>query len=216
MGCLLVDVAARKFPSIRYETVAQYFEAYRNEIVRSWSSIDPSAVIAATKILDDCLGRDGIIYACGNGGSAAIANHLLCDFQKGIQTDTSLRPRVVSLSSHIELITAIGNDVGYEDIFVYQLRTMARPGDVLMTISSSGNSENIVRAVEWAKKNGIATIALTGFSGGRSAALADACIHVTAENYGTVEDIHQSMMHIFAQFLRQARMSEEKIAERKF
>ena len=86
---------------------------------------------AAAQILIDCIDRDGIIYACGNGGSAAIANHLLCDFQKGIQTDTSAKPRVVSLSCNLEIITAIGNDIGYEDIFVYQLRTMARPGDVI-------------------------------------------------------------------------------------
>ena len=84
------------FPPFAIETVGEYLEAYRDEIVRSWSTIDPTAVIAAAKILQDCLERDGIIYACGNGGSAAIANHLLCDFQKGVQTDTSAKPRVVS------------------------------------------------------------------------------------------------------------------------
>ena len=211
-----MDVARPKFPSARFETAQRYFEAYRDEIVRSWSSVDPASVMAAAKLLQDCIDRDGIIYACGNGGSAAIANHLLCDFQKGIQTDTAAKPRVVSLSSGIELITAIGNDIGYEDIFVYQLRTMARQGDVVMTISSSGNSENIVRAVDWAKKNGIPTIAMVGFAGGRSGAMADVAIHVAAENYGTIEDIHQSLMHIFAQYLRQSRMSDDLIASRKF
>ncbi|MGA3309651.1 MAG: SIS domain-containing protein [Xanthobacteraceae bacterium] len=93
---------------------------------------------------------------------------------------------------------------------------MARPGDVLMTISASGNSENIVRAVNWAKNNGVPTIALVGFSGGRSATMADVSIHVAAENYGTVEDVHQSMMHLFAQYLRQSRMSAEQIARRHF
>lgn len=211
-----MDVARRKFPAVQYKTATQYFEAYRDEIIRSWSTIDPAAVTAAVKILQNCIERDGIIYACGNGGSAAIANHLLCDFQKGIQTDTSAKPRVVSLSSHLELITAIGNDIGYEDIFVYQLRTMARPGDIIITISSSGNSENIVRAVNWAKSNGVPTIALVGFSGGRSGAMADVTIHVAAENYGTVEDVHQSVMHLFAQYLRQSRMTAEQIADRNF
>jgi D-sedoheptulose 7-phosphate isomerase len=211
-----VDVARRKFPSVRYETATRYFEAYRDEIIRSWSTIDPAAVTAAVKILQDCIQRDGIIYACGNGGSAAIANHLLCDFQKGIQTDTSVKPRVVSLSSHLELITAISNDIGYEDIFAYQIRTMARPGDVLMTISASGSSENIVRAVSWAKSAGVPTIALVGFTGGRSATMADVTIHVAAENYGTVEDVHQSMMHLFAQYLRQLHMSAEQIAHHNF
>jgi D-sedoheptulose 7-phosphate isomerase len=211
-----MDVATRKFPSVRYETATQYFEAYRDEIIRSWSSVDPAAVTAAAEILHDCIERDSIIYACGNGGSAAIANHLLCDFQKGIQTDTAVKPRVTSLSSHLELITAIGNDIGYEDIFSFQIRTMARPGDVLMTISASGDSENIVRAVKWAKNNGVPTIALVGFTGGRSGAMADVTIHVAAENCGTVEDVHQSMMHLFAQYLRQSRMSAEQIAHRKF
>ena len=211
-----MDTLGHKFPSFRYEAVAEYFETYRDEIARSWSSVDPRAVTAASDILQKCIERDGIIYACGNGGSAAIANHLLCDFQKGIQTDTSARPRVVSLSSHLELITAIGNDIGYEDIFVYQLRTMARPGDILMSISSSGNSENIIRAVKWANNNSIPTIALVGFDGGRSATIADVAIHVHADNYGTVEDVHQSMMHLFAQYLRQLRMSAEQIAKRKF
>jgi phosphoheptose isomerase len=190
--------------------------AYRDEIARAWASVDPAAVTRAVGVLRDCLQRDGIIYACGNGGSAAIANHLLCDFSKGMQTDTPFKPRVVSLSAHLELITAIGNDIGYDDIFVYQLRTMARPGDILLTISSSGNSENIVRAVDWARANALPCIALVGFSGGRSAEAADVAIHVDAQNYGTVEDVHQSLMHLFAQYLRQSQMPAALIAERKF
>jgi phosphoheptose isomerase len=211
-----VDVTRRKFPSVQYETATQYFNAYRDEIINAWSTVDRTAVSAAADILQECFERDGILYACGNGGSAAIANHLLCDFQKGIQTDTAVKPRVVSLSSHLELITAIGNDVGYEEIFVYQLRTMARLRDALITISSSGNSENIVRAVKWAKSNGVPTISLVGFTGGQSGALADVTIHVAAQNYGTVEDVHQSMMHLFAQYLRQSHMTAEQIVHRNF
>lgn len=211
-----MDVARRKFPSARFKTAAEYYEAYRAEIIRSWATIDPAAVAAAIEILSNCLERDGTLYVCGNGGSAAIANHLLCDFHKGIQTDTSLKPRVISLSANLELITAIANDISYRDVFLYQLRTLARPGDILLTISSSGDSENIVRAIDWAKSNKIPTIALAGFSGGRSATKADVCLHVAAENFGIVEDIHQSMMHLFAQFLRQVRMDDEEIAERKF
>ena len=211
-----MDVAGTKFPSHPYNSPDRYFAAYQDEIARAWSTIDPAAVAAAAKLLQECIERDGIVYACGNGGSAAIANHLLCDFHKGIQTDTSLKPRVVSLSSHLELITAIGNDIGYEDVFVYQLRTMARPGDLLITISSSGNSENIVRAAAWAESNGIPTIAMVGFSGGRSATIAKVAIHVAAQNYGVVEDVHQSLMHLLAQYLRQSRMTPASIAQNKF
>lgn len=205
-----------KFPSRSYDTPEDYFRAYSINIAEAWRTIDQTAISHGAKLLRECLARDGIIFACGNGGSAAIANHLLCDFQKGIQTNTTVKPRVVSLSSHLELITAIANDISYDDIFVYQLKTMARPGDLLMTISSSGNSENIVRAAQWAKQNAIPTISLVGFSGGRSAGIADATIHVAAENYGIVEDIHQSVMHVFAQFLRQAHMTPEAIKQSKF
>jgi D-sedoheptulose 7-phosphate isomerase len=211
-----VDTATNKFPASFFDSPDKYFAAYQREIARAWATIEPATVVAAVKLLHDCLERDGVIYACGNGGSAAIANHLLCDFLKGMQTDTSLKPRVTSLSSHLELITAIGNDIGYADVFVYQLRTMARPGDLLMTISSSGNSENILRAASWAKSNGIPTIALVGFAGGRSATIADVAIHVAAQNYGVVEDVHQSLMHLLSQYLRQARMTPERIAQQKF
>src|SRR5258708_18825560 len=102
-----------------------------------------------------------------------MGSHLLFDLLRGVQTDTKVRPHVISLANSIELITAIANDIAYEEVFAYQLRTLARTGDVLITISASGNSENIVRAVRWARDNRVGSIALTGFDGGRSAALAD-------------------------------------------
>ena len=154
------------------------------------------------------------IFSCGNGGSAAISNHLLCDFQKGIQTDTDLKPKVVSLSSNIEIITAVANDISYEEIFDYQLRTMAAPGDVLLTISSSGDSENIVRCVDWAHDNNVGTISLTGFDGGRSADAADINLHVDADNYGIIEDVHQSLMHVFAQYLRLSHMDPNHLTHK--
>lgn len=207
---------ADKFPMQAYDGADRYCEAYRDSILCAWASVEVSAVTHAATLVRECLLRDGIIYACGNGGSAAIANHLMCDFHKGIQTGTTRKPRVVSLSAHLELITAIANDISYDEIFVYQLRTMARPDDLLITISSSGNSENIVRALTWAKTSDIRTISMTGFSGGRSAAIADVAIHVDAANYGIVEDMHQSVMHLIAQYVRQSRMTHEDIVQSKF
>ena len=147
-----------------------------------------------------------MIFSCGNGGSAAIANHLVCDCLKGVRSGTSLRPKVHSLSTAVELITAITNDIAPEEMFAYQLSSMARADDVLIAISSSGRSANIVRALSEAKSLGLATIAMTGFSGGEAAKLADISLHVSAENYGLVEDIHQSLMHILTQYLRQAHL----------
>ena len=96
------------------------------------------------------------------------------------------------------MITAIANDIAYEESFAYQLNTTAKTNDVLITISASGDSENIVRPVEWASKNSMHTISLTGFDGGRSARISDINLHVNADNYGVIEDTHQSIMHILA------------------
>lgn len=205
-----------KFPHRKFDNAGDYFDGYVEAYVRAVAGIDRSRLNAAGEMLKAALERDATIYACGNGGSAAIANHLVCDHQKGIQTDTHYCPRVVSLSANVELITAIGNDVDFADIFVYPLRTAGRKGDLLITISSSGNSENIVRAVQWAKDNGLDTIAFTGFAGGRSAAIADVNLHVPGDNYGVVEDVHQSFMHILAQYARQSAMSEDLVRGRVF
>ncbi|MDE3195639.1 MAG: SIS domain-containing protein [Acidobacteriota bacterium] len=205
-----------KFPIEVHGSAAEYWARYSEAAAHAVRNVDTAEMERAAEFLYDlfCAGRT--LYVCGNGGSAAISNHLLCDFAKGIQTDTPLKPRVVSLASHLELITAIGNDFEFAEIFSYQLRTFASKGDALMTISASGNSENIVRAVEWAKQNGVGTIALTGFDGGRSAELADINLHVPARNYGIVEDVHQSMMHVFAQYLRMRRMDPALVEERHF
>ena len=145
------------------------------------------------------------VYVAGPGVKTAI-----------IQTDTDIRPHVQSLSSNVELVTAIANDLSYDDVFVYQLSTLAKAGDVLITISASGDSENVVRAAAWARDNGVEVIAFTGFDGGRTGGLATVHLHVEGDNYGVVEDAHQSLMHVLAQYLRQSRMSESVIAQRKF
>ena len=156
------------------------------------------------------------IFSCGNGGSAAISNHLHCDHLKGCQTDTKLKPRVISLSSNIETITAIANDISYDDIFLYQLKTMADREDILITISSSGNSENIFRACSWAKEKGIHVICMTGFDGGKIGNIADINLHVDCDNYGVVEDVHQSLMHIIAQYIRLMHMDPNIVKNKLF
>lgn len=204
------------FPETRFADPAAYAVSYFAEIAKAAATVDGGALKRAADVLTDVYRRGGMVYSCGNGGSAAIANHLVCDHCKLVRTDTELRSRIVSLSATVEIITAIGNDISYDEIFAYQLAALANPGDVLVTISSSGNSENIVRAVQWAKANGVASISMTGFGGGRSSQLADVNLHVEADNYGVIEDVHQSLMHLLAQYIRQAHMAEHLIAERKF
>lgn len=205
-----------KFPSEPCASAAEYWALYSAAVAAAVRDVKPAEIERAAEVLNTLFLSGATLYVCGNGGSAAISNHLLCDFAKGIQTDTPLKPRVVSLSSHLETITAIGNDLEFAEIFAYQLRTFARPGDGLLTISASGNSENVVRALGWARSNGLTTIAMTGFDGGRCAAMADICLHVPARNYGIVEDVHQSMMHVFAQYLRMRSMDRGLVAEKHF
>ena len=205
-----------KFPVQKYSTAGAFLADYASGIAKALSSVRPGEIDRAVTALKRAIQADRLIFTCGNGGSAAIANHLTCDCSKGIATNTTLRPRVVSLSATVELITAIANDMAYPEVFAYQLRNAARPGDVLITISSSGDSENIVRALDWAGENGMTTIALSGFSGGRSAQMADISLHVAAANYGVVEDVHQSLMHILAQYVRMSELPSELVQTLRF
>lgn len=204
------------FPDRPFDSIAGFFDAYAGQLAAAAASVSREALDATQRLLGEAIGRDAHVFACGNGGSAAISNHLVCDHARGVSADTGLRPRVHSLSATVEILTAIANDVDYAEVFAHQLRLLARPGDVLVTISSSGNSENVVRAIAWAKANGMTTIAMTGFNGGRSASLADVNLHVSADNYGVVEDLHQSLMHVLAQYIRLARMPAALVSERNF
>lgn len=204
------------FPQFAYADIAQYIDAYSDQISQAYASVDRNQLRAAQSLLVSALEQDMHLFSCGNGGSAAIANHLVCDHTKGVSTDTPFRPRVFSLSTNVETLTAIANDIDYSEIFSQQLHFLARPGDVLVAISSSGDSENIVKALQWARSNRIGSIAMTGFSGGRARQLADVSLHVEADNYGVIEDVHQSLMHILAQFIRQSAMPAEQVKIRRF
>jgi D-sedoheptulose 7-phosphate isomerase len=204
------------FPDTKYADIASFCDDYFAQMSAASTSVDRTALARAADIMEQTYEKGGVLYVCGNGGSAAISNTFVCDHAKLVQTDTTLKPRVVSLCANIPMMTAIANDISYDDIFLYQLETDARLGDVLVTISASGDSENVVKAATWARENALEVIALTGFSGGRMADLASVHLHVAADNYGVIEDTHQSLMHMLAQYIRQTRMSEGLIANRKF
>jgi phosphoheptose isomerase len=199
-----------------YSSAATYFSAYVEETARAASSVEGAAFAHAAAILLDAYTRDATVFSCGNGGSASIANHLQCDHVKNVRKTTDLSPRVMSLSVNIELLTAIANDLAYEDVFMHQLQSQSRPGDVLLAISSSGRSANIVRALTWARGHGLRTIALTGFDGGDARTVAEVAIHVNGTNYGVVEDLHQAIMHALAQYIRQSRMTSAAISSNVF
>jgi phosphoheptose isomerase len=201
-----------RFPLGPYASGASYFDAYSEEMARAAKSIEPAGLERAAAILTEAYQSGARMFCCGNGGSASVANHMQCDHVKGIRAATDLSPRVLSLSANVELLTAIANDNGYENVFVHQLQAQSGPGDVLVAVSSSGRSANIVRAVTWARDHGLRTIAITGFDGGAARAAAEVSVHVDCTNYGIVEDLHQAIMHALAQYIRQSRMTADAIS----
>jgi len=204
------------FPTAPYDSCAAFSSEYFTRLATAAQHCDLTALDRIIAALKTAIENDRFIFICGNGGSAGIANHSLCDFLKCVRTDTALKPRFMSLSAHTEMNSALANDISYADVFAYQLESMAREGDVLWTVSSSGDSENVVRAIETAKAKGMTTISFTGFSGGRSKELADLNAHVDCQNYGIVEDIHMSFIHIMTQYLRMTHMDQDLFGKVKF
>jgi histidinol-phosphate phosphatase family protein len=204
------------FPARQFSEGGTFGSAYAGELARAFDTVDMAQVARAAELLNDAYDRDASVFACGNGGSASIANHLQCDHVKGVRNGTDLTTRVFSLSTNVELFSAIANDLGYETVFEYQLQSLARPGDVLIVISSSGRSPNVVRALEWADRHGMHTIGLTGFSGGEARELASVSVHVRSDNYGIIEDTHQACMHLLAQYIRQSRMTPADVTANTF
>ena len=182
------------FPEKKFSNARDYCNAYFSEYKKASDTISRNAVQDAADLMKTTIESGGRIFVCGNGGSAAISNHWVCDHTKMVSTDTDLMPDVLSLSSNVELLTAIANDLEFAEVFRYQVQRLANDVDCVITVSSSGNSENIVNAIDAAKKVGAKTISLTGFDGGRSASITDVNIHVASENYGVIEDCHQSLM----------------------
>ncbi len=204
------------FPTRRYRDAGRFAADYSTHLTRAMATVAPGCFEAAAGILDGAYARGSTVFSCGNGGSASIANHFQCDHVKGVRLGTGLLTRVHSLSTNVEILSAIANDNGYENVFDFQLQSHARPGDVLVAVSSSGRSPNIVRALEWCKENDVETVALTGFTGGPARELATVSIHVDSSNYGVIEDAHQACMHLLAQYVRQSRMSDDDVATQVF
>lgn len=148
-------------------------------------------------------GRGSRIYIMGNGGSAATASHFACDLAKGCSVGGRPGFRVSSLTDAVPTLTAIANDLAYEEIFREQLRTLLEPSDVVVAISTSGNSPNVLRALEYGRSCGAVTIGFLGFDGGKAKDLVDACILINSFDYGHVEHFHSMVTHLIAQYLAQ-------------
>ena len=186
-------------------TPAQYARAYADHLVQLLQHLDQDAVGQLISHFLETREKGKKIFFCGNGGSAATASHFANDIAIG--TRSLDKPfRAISLTDNVAILTAIANDDGYDYIFVQQLQNLMEPGDIVVAISASGNSANVVRALEHAKQQGNLTIALTGFSGGRIKEVADFSIHIktTPGEYGPVEDMHMILDHLIGSYLMRA------------
>ena len=182
-------------------TIEAHVKGYAGALSEALLSIDWRQLDLAIAEIEGARLRHARLWVAGNGGSAAVADHLLCDWVKGTFTPSQNPIHVHSLVSDTALLTACANDFGYEVGFSRQIEMQARPGDILICISASGNSPNILAALRTANTMGLKTIAFAGFGGGEAVRLADISLHVAAHNYGVVEDCHQILMHNIAQFL---------------
>src|SRR5437868_4599993 len=172
--------------------IADYLTAHKRAI----DSIPVDAVARCVKLLATALKEDKQIFVCGNGGSASNASHFVTDLGKGSSDALGKRFRVLSLNDNVSWMTAIGNDYAYEDIFSRQLENYGRAGDILICISVSGNSPNVVKALEWAKAHDLKTIALVGAKRGRAAELGGEVIAIADTHYGRVEDAQMHILHM--------------------
>ncbi len=176
--------------------------AYIDYLKTVLGRVDTREIGRFVNTLLDARKRGATIFFIGNGGSAATASHFANDLSIG--TNEYEQPfRALSLTDNVPIISAIGNDFGYEDIFVRQLRVLGRPGDVLVSISASGNSPNLLRAMEHSKEVGIKTVAITAFDGGKMKVMADEGIHVPTDpkEYGPAEDVHMMLDHLVGAYL---------------
>ena len=185
--------------------MADYREAMRDYIEREIAvlrALDLDELNRAANAIMAAHERGGMIYTMGNGGSAATASHMVCDFGKGLSDLLGGRPlQVQCLCDNTPMVMAVANDICYEDVFVYQLRERLSAGDLVIAISGSGNSENVVRVAEYAKEIGTPVLALTGYSGGKLARLADYRMHVAVDDMQIAEDLHMMFDHMLLRVL---------------
>ena len=175
-----------------------FADQYRTALEDTISKIDTGRVGQAMEWFDEARAQSKHIFVCGNGGSASTASHFACDIVKGASFNRETRFRIMALTDSLPTLTAYSNDVSYESVFVEQLRNFAEPGDLVMGISGSGNSPNVLRALEYANSIGCKTIALTGRDGGQLGPLAQLNIQVPVPHMGRIEDAHLIICHMIA------------------
>ena len=188
-----------------------FLDDYVNKLSEALLHTKVSNINRALIQIEKTIKKKGTIFVCGNGGSAAIANHYVCDYFKVLSQETSLKPKIFSLCSSSELISAISNDISYSDVFLYQANRLIKKNDIIIIISSSGNSKNIVKLLKFLNKNKIKSIGFTGFKGGFLKKNCSISIHSDISNYGISEDISHILMHEMMQYLKIKNSKKKKL-----
>ena len=186
-------------------------QRYKSELMQAIETIDLDAVQRVIEVLRRARDEGRHIFTCGNGGSASTASHFVCDILKGASFGREKRFRIMALTDSLPTLTAYSNDVNYECVFAEQLKNFAQPGDVLISISGSGNSPNVLRAMEYANSFGCHTIALSGREGGKMAPLAQTEVRISHPHMGRIEDGHMIVLHMVGYYF----MEEEQGAPAK-
>ena len=190
------------FPTKKISDSHEYYKNYVSIKNKLLNKINKNELKNIIEEILTAVKRQKNIFSCGNGGSASTAEHLSCDFSKGSCTDTNLNIKVFSLNSNVSLMTAIANDISYDDIFSYQLARFGKPNDILLLFSVSGSSRNILKCAKEAKRKKIKIISFTGFNGGKIKKLSKYNTNFATNNFGIVEDCHLSIMHFISQYIR--------------
>ncbi len=178
----------------------KFFEDYRNSLKLAVDSVDIDVVKKAVDWIKEARDNGSQIFVFGNGGSASTAAHLACDLVKGASYQCDKRFKVLALTDNIQTITAYSNDVDYKDVFIEQLKNFINKDDLVIALSGSGNSENVIRAIDYANEYGCRTIGLSGMDGGRLRQKSQLSIHVENNHMGIIEDAHMIISHMFCYY----------------
>lgn len=183
-------------------------DGYKKNVGELVSKIDDEKLIKIINVLEKGRRNNKRIFICGNGGSATTANHFVCDFGKNAVKGDTGRIKIISLCDNLATITAYGNDFGYETIFEERLKNLMEDGDILIAISASGNSKNILNGVNYAKKRNGYVISMTGFDGGKLKGLSDININIDSDIIEQVEDVHLMLEHMIVYYYKNTHITE--------
>lgn len=177
--------------------IKEYYRGLTDTMLK----LDYEQISEAMNALVNCYEHGGTVYVFGNGGSAATASHMVCDFNKGVSLKKSKKFNFICLSDNTPILTALANDISYDDVFAYQIEKILNKDDLVLAISGSGNSKNIIKAINVAKAQGVKIIGMTGYDGGQLYKLSDYHLHAPINDMMKAEDIHMSFDHMMATIL---------------